>query len=62
MYPMLFDICVDQKISVYDVAREQWVVHFKIIPQGLLRRQWYELAAKLNNVSMNGEKDDHVWR
>jgi hypothetical protein len=44
MYPMLFDICVDQKISVYDVAREQWVVHFKIIPQGLLRRQWYELV------------------
>jgi hypothetical protein len=30
-YPMLYERCTDQKIYVYGVANEQWVVHFKVI-------------------------------
>jgi hypothetical protein len=38
------------------------MVHFKTIPQGLVRRQWYDLAAKLNNVTLRVEKDEPVWK
>jgi hypothetical protein len=61
-YPILFDLCSDKRISVYDVWCEGWVIHFQIIPQGLTTDQWYELAARLNNVSLNDEKDLPLWR
>jgi hypothetical protein len=30
----MFDICRNQAIPIYEVARDDWVLHFKIIPQG----------------------------
>jgi hypothetical protein len=61
-YPLLYERCTDQKISVKGVANEQWVVHFKVILQGILRVQWYELAARLNLVSLDDKKDVPMWR
>jgi hypothetical protein len=29
---------------------------------GLIRDQWYELAARLNEVDLNDEKDKVVWK
>jgi hypothetical protein len=61
-YPILFDLCADKRISVHEVWSEGWVIHFQIIPQGLARSQWYELAERLNNVSLNGDNDVPLWR
>jgi hypothetical protein len=57
---MLYERCTYQKISVYGVAHAQWVVHFRVILQGILREQWYELAAKLNLVRLDEEKDEEA--
>jgi hypothetical protein len=56
-YPILYGLCSNKRISVYDVWNEGWVIHFQIIHQEIARSQWYELAAKLNNVSLNDGKD-----
>jgi hypothetical protein len=61
-YPILFDLCADKRISVHEMWSEGWVIHFQIIPQGLARSQWYELAERLNNVSLNDGKDIPLWR
>jgi hypothetical protein len=62
IYPVLFELCLKSNCSVADVAANEWVVEFKIILQRILRDQWYQLAAKLNLVSLNGEKDCAVWK
>jgi hypothetical protein len=61
-YPILFDLCSDKRISVHDVWCEGWVIHFQIIPQGLARGHWYELAAMLNNVSLNDDNYLPLWK
>jgi hypothetical protein len=38
-YPMLYERCTNQKILMYGVAHAQWVVHFRVILQGILREQ-----------------------
>jgi hypothetical protein len=36
--------------------------YFEVIPQGIIRNQWYELAAKLNSISLNNNKDLPLWK
>jgi hypothetical protein len=56
-YPILYELCANQKVSVLEVASEDWVIHFKRRLQGIVREQWYDLAVKLNNIVLNDEKD-----
>jgi hypothetical protein len=56
-YPILYDLCLNQKASVLEVAESGWVVRFKIRLQGIVRDLWYELAARLNEVFLNQDKD-----
>jgi hypothetical protein len=46
---------------VYEVARNDWVIQFKVRLHGILREQWYQLAAKLNRGNLNNEKDIPLW-
>jgi hypothetical protein len=62
IYPVLFDMCSRKSISVHEVWSEGWVIHFQVIPQGIIRSQWYELAVKLNSISLNNDKDLPVWK
>jgi hypothetical protein len=61
-YSVLFELCSNKKISVHEVWNEGWVIHFKINRQGIVKSQWYELAAKLNNVTLNETKDLPIWK
>jgi hypothetical protein len=61
IYPILFDSCSNKRISVYEVWSEGWVIHFQTIPQGVVRTQWYELATKLNRVSLRECNDLPLW-
>jgi hypothetical protein len=47
---------------MYDVAVNNWNVEFQIRLHGELRDQWYELASKLNVVTLGEEKDKVMWR
>jgi hypothetical protein len=60
-YPVLFYLSTDQKISIHEVARNGWVIQFKVRLYGILREQWYQLAANLNRVNLNNEKDIPIW-
>jgi hypothetical protein len=62
IYPVLFELCLRPNCLVADMAATEWVVEFKVRLQGILRDQWYQLAAKLNLVSLNDEKDSAVWK
>jgi hypothetical protein len=42
---------------VLDVAQEEWVIQFKIRLPPMIREQWYELARKLNSVTLCEDKD-----
>jgi hypothetical protein len=44
-------------VCVLKVAESGWVVRFKIRLQGIVRDLWYELAARLNEVFLNQDKD-----
>jgi hypothetical protein len=46
-YPILYDLCLEQNSSVYEVAVADWVLNFKIRLPPILRAQWYELAVEL---------------
>jgi hypothetical protein len=39
-----------------NVAAAQWVVRFRIRLQGLVREQWYDLAATPNTISLINDK------
>jgi hypothetical protein len=56
-YPILFDWRTNQNCSVSDVAQNGWVVHFKYRLHGILREQWYDLAALLNRVRLSSDQD-----
>jgi hypothetical protein len=55
-YPVLFDLYVEKNCSVQNVVVAEWVVRFRIQLQGLVREQWYDLAARLNTISLTNEK------
>jgi hypothetical protein len=61
-YPILFDLCDDQNVSVRNVAQAGWVIRFKVRLPPMIRDQWYSLAQKLNDVSFNGDQDKVVWK
>jgi hypothetical protein len=61
-YPILYDLCLKQNSSVCEVAAAGWVVHFKIRLPPVLRDQWYELAAKLNTITLKDDKDEVRWK
>jgi hypothetical protein len=46
-YPILYDLCLEQNNSVYEVAVADGVLNFKIRLPPILRAQWYELAVEL---------------
>jgi hypothetical protein len=63
-YPILFDLCNDQNVAVSDVAQAVWAIRFRIRLPPMIRDQWYNLAQKLNAVSLNrgGGGQDKVLR
>jgi hypothetical protein len=48
---VLFYLSLNQGVSVYEVPMNEWVIQFKDRLHGVLREQWYQLAAKLNSDS-----------
>jgi hypothetical protein len=56
-YPALYDLCREQDSSVKEVADADWVLHFRVSLPPILREQWYELAAKLNEVALKDGRD-----
>jgi hypothetical protein len=61
-YPALYELCLNQSSSVFDVWKEEWVIKFRVRLHGLLRDQWYALAARLNAVPMNEEANVVIWK
>jgi hypothetical protein len=55
-YPVLFDLCGEKNYYVQKVAVAERVMRFRIWLQGLVREQWYDLAARLNTISLTNEK------
>jgi hypothetical protein len=49
-FPILYDMAVDRRCSVKDVADRAWVVHFKMSLSLVIRQQWYVLTSHLNGV------------
>jgi hypothetical protein len=49
-------VCVEKNCFVQNVAAAQWVVRFRIRLQGLVREQWYDLAATPNTISLINDK------
>jgi hypothetical protein len=43
-------------------VRTGWVIQFKIRLNGIIRDQWYDLARKLNNATLNDEDEIALWR
>jgi hypothetical protein len=39
-----------------------WAISFNIRLHGILREQWYCLAADLNNVILNNDQDVSFWK
>jgi hypothetical protein len=56
-YPILYDLCENQDCSVFGVAREGWVIRFKVRLPPILVDRWYELASYLNTITLNNDKD-----
>jgi hypothetical protein len=52
-YRILYEVCLNQNSSVYDVKHEEWVIQFKVRLPLIIKEQWYELASKLNSISPN---------
>jgi hypothetical protein len=61
-YPVLYELSMDKNCYVYEMTNAEWVIRFRIRLQGILREQWYQLAARLNRVSLNEEKDQPIWK
>jgi hypothetical protein len=47
---------------VYEIKEKGWVIQFKVRLQGIIRAQWYELATKLNRVTLDEEVDVVHWK
>jgi hypothetical protein len=61
-YPILYELALNQNCSVHDMVGTEWVDQFRIRLPPLVRKQWYHLAARLNRVSLNDEKDKATWK
>jgi hypothetical protein len=60
-YPVLFYLSLNQGVSVYEVAMNEWVILFKVRLHGVLREQWYQLVAKLNRVTLSNDNNIPLW-
>jgi hypothetical protein len=61
-FPMLYELAVNQKCSVYEVAEADRVIRFKIRFPPIIRDQWYSLASLLNEVNLSDNKDSVRWK
>jgi hypothetical protein len=61
-YPILFYLCLKQNSYVHEVVSVGWVIKFKCHIQGVVREQWYELARKLNQVTLSQDSDHVIWK
>jgi hypothetical protein len=57
---MSYELCLNQTNSVFDVKNADWMIQFKIILPPITIDQWYELAGKLNVLSLNESNDKPV--
>jgi hypothetical protein len=57
---MSYELCLNQTNSVFDVKNADWMIQFKIILPPITMDQWYELAGKLNVLSLNESNDKPV--
>jgi hypothetical protein len=60
-YLVLYELCLNQTSSVYDMWKDEWVISFRVRLHGLLRDQWYTLASRLNTMPMNEKADEVIW-
>jgi hypothetical protein len=61
-YPILYDLTMIKDNSVWDAAQANWVIQFMIRLPPMIKNIWYELANRLNQVVLNEEKDQVVWK
>jgi hypothetical protein len=61
-FPILYVLCLDHNCCVSDVANKDWVIDFKVRLHVIVRKQWYYLAATLNNVRLNENRDVPFWK
>jgi hypothetical protein len=60
-YPILYELSLNKNSSVWNVARANWVIQFRIRLPPTIRGLWYDLVNKLDQVTLNEEKDQAVW-
>lgn len=60
-YPILYDLCIHKGISVYEVARQRWVIQIRITLPPMIRNLWDDLVIKWNNVHLVESKDEVKW-
>jgi hypothetical protein len=56
-YPILYDLCMNQRSSVREVMENEWAIQFKVPLPHVIREQWYELTVVLNNICLNDLND-----
>jgi hypothetical protein len=62
VYPMLYELSLNQKCSVQEVKENGWVIRFKQNLHGVLRAQWYGLAERLNKVILSADDNKVCWK
>jgi hypothetical protein len=62
IYPILYELCTNKKSPLFHVKQKGWVLEFNIRLPGIIRLQWYQLAHKLNQVTLEQCSDQAVWR
>jgi hypothetical protein len=62
VYPMLYELSLNQKCSVQEVKENGWVIRLKLNLHGVLRAQWYGLAERLNKVILSADDDTVCWK
>jgi hypothetical protein len=45
-------LSLNQNNSAFEIKENRWVVQFRIRLQSIIRTQWYELATKLNRITL----------
>jgi hypothetical protein len=61
-YSVLYELALNKNSSVFEVKERDCVIPFRIRLQGVIHAQWYELAAKLNEVELCDDPDVVIWK
>jgi hypothetical protein len=61
-FSVLYDLALNQGCTVKEVTDRGWVVSFRNSLPPVIRHQWYMLAAHLNSIQLNNEKDRPIWK